>query len=140
MGLDLTNIIPSILFGFLVAGIFAASITEQAQIFPNGMNATYSGFDVNNSLNTARLLTTTAENSTTSILAYIPGIDTMFKMWDITKAGFEDIGQALNNLISYLGGDETLVLLKTIIMTCIGLAVAWIIMMAFFKVGGFRKN
>jgi len=138
MGLDLAKIVPSVLFGFLIAGILTAYVHEMGDGFGD-TNTVYENFDTNLTLRTAQLITNTTESAGASTVnTFFPGVSTIFQVWGLTKAVFFDIGQSLESLILLSGGNSTLVLVKTIIVVCLGLAVAWIVLMALFRVSGFK--
>ena len=96
------------------------------------------GFDANNSLQTASVLQNIAQNESVSTTSFVPGINTLKQMVEVSKAAFSDIGQSFEALVTLTGGNATLVLVKTIFVICMGLALGWIFIMALFRVGGFK--
>lgn len=141
MNFDLENFVPSILFGSFIFIVLMVANADMSHTFGVSTGKNDSVFVMNRTLSQAAAIESKVETKgPDSLSTYFPAIGTLYDTWKLIKASVQDLREAISIFISNLPGSSYLVTLVAIIMTVIGLAIAFIVLKALFRVGGFKQQ
>lgn len=134
-GIDLENLIPSVLLGFFLFSVILVMhgdiAGQMGKTFDTSQNGTYS---MTNSLETAQQIETKVQsNGVNNANAFFPAIGSLFDVWNLIKAGITDLTHAIQNFGNLLGGNVYVSYFVVIIISLIGLSMTFVVLKALFR-------
>ena len=150
-GIDLGKLIPSVLFSFFILAAFTIGYFEMGAELGVTTTLSNSTFDFANTLNASRQIEKLVDENTTNpglISSFFPGIPLMMNLVTIIKSTttgvFKDIVGVMDKFFTLLGehgaGGDLLNTLKLILISTIAISIAFIILAALFRQGGFKEK